>query len=109
MDLDAYRQSAETFTEELMREYYRHHAGLQDSFEIESIYARHADRLTIEVGGERIDLRRFGRAWFDSAEAGEVLRGLWRDGQRLDAEELLVELTGERLDFGVVLTDLGLG
>jgi hypothetical protein len=58
---------------------------------------------------KRIDLRRFGRAWFDSAEAGEVRRGLWRDGQRLDAEELLVELTGERLDFGVVLTDLGLG
>jgi hypothetical protein len=52
---------------------------------------------------------RFGPAWFDSAEAGEVLRGLWRDGQRLDAEELLEELTGERLDFGVVLTDLGLG
>ena len=47
--------------------------------------------------------RRFGPAWFESAEAGEVLRGLWRDGQRLDAEELLGELTGERLDFGVVL------
>ena len=43
MDLDAYRQSAETFTEELLREYYRHHAGLQDTFEIEPIYARHAD------------------------------------------------------------------
>ncbi len=52
---------------------------------------------------------RFGPAWFDSAEAGEVLRRLWRGGQRLDAEELLEELTGERLDFGVVLTDLGLG
>lgn len=50
----------------------------------------------------------FGPAWFESAEAGEVLRGLWRDGQRLDAEELLGELTGERLDFGVVLDDLGL-
>jgi len=51
---------------------------------------------------------RFGPAWFESPEAGEVLRGLWRDGQRLDAEELLGELTGERLDFGAVLTDLGL-
>ncbi|MBV8219388.1 MAG: hypothetical protein JO325_13055, partial [Solirubrobacterales bacterium] len=46
MELDAYRQSAETFTEELMREYYRHHAGLQDRFEIEPIYARHADLFT---------------------------------------------------------------
>ena len=51
---------------------------------------------------------RFGPSWFDSAQAGEVLRGLWRDGQRLDAEELLGELTGERLDFGVVFDDLGL-
>jgi hypothetical protein len=51
---------------------------------------------------------RFGAAWFESPEAGEVLRGLWRDGQRLDAEELLGELTGARLDFGAVLADLGL-
>ena len=51
---------------------------------------------------------RFGPAWFESAEAGEVLQRLWRDGQRLDAEELLGELTGERLDFGVVLADLDL-
>jgi len=51
---------------------------------------------------------RFGPAWFESPEAGDVLRRLWRDGQRLDAEELLGELTGARLHFGVVLTDLGL-
>ena len=50
----------------------------------------------------------FGPAWFESREAGEVLRGLWHDGQRADAEELLGELTGARLDFGVVLTDLDL-
>ncbi|HTP23868.1 MAG TPA: hypothetical protein VMJ65_29975 [Solirubrobacteraceae bacterium] len=52
--------------------------------------------------------QRFGAAWFDSPEAGAVLAALWREGQRLDAEELLEELTGERLDFGVVLADLGL-
>jgi hypothetical protein len=46
MDLDAYRHSAETFTIELMREYYRHYAGLQDSFEIKPIYARHAGLFT---------------------------------------------------------------
>jgi hypothetical protein len=51
---------------------------------------------------------RFGPAWFESREAGDVLRGLWRDGQRLDAEELLGELTGARLHFGAVLVDLGL-
>jgi hypothetical protein len=52
---------------------------------------------------------RFGPAWFESREAGDVLLTLWRDGQRLDAEELLGELTGARLEFGAVLADLGLG
>jgi hypothetical protein len=52
---------------------------------------------------------RYGPAWFESYEAGEVLIRLWRDGQRLDAEELLGELTGARLEFGAVLADLGLG
>ena len=33
---------------------------------------------------------------------------LWREGQRLGAEELLGELTGAQLDFGVLLDDLGL-
>jgi hypothetical protein len=51
---------------------------------------------------------RFGPAWFDSAEAGELLRDLWREGQRRTPEELLGELTGERLDFGVLLDDLEL-
>jgi hypothetical protein len=51
---------------------------------------------------------RYGPAWFESGEAGEVLRGLWRDGQRLSPEELLGELTGQRLDFAAVQADLGL-
>jgi hypothetical protein len=51
---------------------------------------------------------RYGPAWFESREAGDMLRRLWRDGQRLDAGELLEELTGARLDFGAVLADLGL-
>lgn len=51
---------------------------------------------------------RFGPEWFAVPEAGAALRGLWRDGQRLSAEELLGTLTGERLDFGVLVADLGL-
>jgi hypothetical protein len=50
---------------------------------------------------------RFGETWFEQLEAGALLRGLWRDGQRLSAEELLGELTGARLDFGALLADLG--
>ena len=52
--------------------------------------------------------RHFGPAWFEDPEAGEMLRSLWRDGQRLSPEELLRELTGERLDFAVLRHDLGL-
>jgi hypothetical protein len=42
---------------------------------------------------------RFGERWFASPEAGEWLRGLWRHGQRLGADELLAEMLGEELDF----------
>ena len=52
--------------------------------------------------------RQFGPAWFEDPGAGETLRALWRDGQRLTPEELLRDLTGERLDFTVVRDDLGL-
>jgi oligoendopeptidase F len=45
---------------------------------------------------------RFGARWFESDEAGEWLRSLWRQGQRLDAHELLAEALGEELDFRVL-------
>lgn len=51
---------------------------------------------------------RFGERWFEQREAGDALRALWREGQRLSAEELLGELTGAELDFGALLDDLGL-
>jgi hypothetical protein len=51
---------------------------------------------------------RFGPAWFESAEAGLLLRSLWREGQRLRAGELLAELTGQELDFRVLVGDLDL-
>jgi hypothetical protein len=51
---------------------------------------------------------RFGSAWFRSPEAGATLRELWSQGQRLGADELLGELTGEALDFRVLLDDLAL-
>jgi hypothetical protein len=42
---------------------------------------------------------RFGARWFASSKAGEWLRGLWSNGQRLGADELLAEALGEELDF----------
>ncbi|MDO8213807.1 hypothetical protein [Conexibacter sp. CPCC 206217] len=52
--------------------------------------------------------QRFGPDWFATPAAGELLRGLWADGQRLSAEELLHTLTGEQLDLAVLVADLGL-
>lgn len=51
----------------------------------------------------------FGPAWFDSPGAGSLLRELWREGQRSTPQELLSSLTGQDLDFRVVLDDLRLG
>ena len=52
---------------------------------------------------------RFGGAWFERPEAGELLRELWRAGQRTTPEEMLGRLgVAEELDFGVMLEDLGL-
>ena len=42
---------------------------------------------------------RFGERWFNRPEAGEWLTGLWRQGQRLRADELLAEALGEELRF----------
>jgi hypothetical protein len=48
----------------------------------------------------------FGERWFESDRAGAWLRELWREGQRLSAEELLAEKLGEELDFGLLSAEL---
>lgn len=50
---------------------------------------------------------RFGSAWFESPEAGKLLRELWSRGQRLSADELLHELDGSRLDLLALAAELG--
>jgi hypothetical protein len=42
---------------------------------------------------------RFGSDWFASREAGSLLRELWGEGSRLNADELLSEVTGEELEL----------
>ena len=49
---------------------------------------------------------RFGSRWFDSPEAGEWLRSLWRQGQRFNAAELLAETVGGELDLAVMAAEL---
>ncbi|MFL5884349.1 MAG: hypothetical protein ACJ77M_04705, partial [Thermoleophilaceae bacterium] len=41
MDLGAYRDEAEAFSEALVREYLLHYSGRKDDFEIEAVYERH--------------------------------------------------------------------
>src|SRR4051794_8081357 len=49
---------------------------------------------------------RFGNDWFASSEAGDWLRGLWGRGQHLDADRLLDEAAGGKLDFGRLASEL---
>jgi hypothetical protein len=42
---------------------------------------------------------RFGSAWFADQRAGGMLRELWAEGHRLNADELLAEVTGEDLEM----------
>ena len=45
---------------------------------------------------------RFGNAWFARREAGSLLRELWTEGQKPTADELLREVTGEKLELAAV-------
>jgi hypothetical protein len=62
----------------------------------------------LETHVRRLLLERFGELWFDEPEAGDFLKTLWAEGQRMRADELLIELTGAELDFSALLDDLKL-
>lgn len=60
----------------------------------------------LETHWRRALHERFGERWFEVPAAGEWLRTLWAQGQRLGAEELLAETLGEELDFGALAGEL---
>src|SRR5947199_8560866 len=83
MNLAAYRQDAEEFVSSLDREYYLHFAGLQDEFDIEAIYERHAElfsrdsveRLREEGTGQLVEFAVHGLMGRDTkAEQAELAR-----------------------------------
>jgi hypothetical protein len=45
---------------------------------------------------------RFGNTWFTKREAGSLLRELWSEGQRYNADELLKDVTGAELEMAAV-------
>jgi hypothetical protein len=71
--------------------------------------ARYLRAWAFETHLRRVMSERFGSAWFAAPEAGALLRSLWREGQARGADELLGELTGERLDLSSVARDLAPG
>jgi hypothetical protein len=99
VNLAAYRADAEEFASSLDREYYRHFAGLQDEFDIETIYERHAGlfsrdnvaRLRKEGSPQLLEFAvhgLMGRSTRD--EQGELAR---REAA------LEVEVNGERMPY----------
>ena len=42
---------------------------------------------------------RFGNHWFSKRDAGGLLRELWQEGQRYNADELLKEVSGSTIDL----------
>ena len=51
-------------------------------------------------------VERFGAEWFKRLEAGELLRELWSQGQRLNADELLREVNGSQLSLSALSDEL---
>jgi hypothetical protein len=45
---------------------------------------------------------KFGRDWFTQRPAGSLLRELWSEGQRMNADELLKEVTGGSIEMEAV-------
>jgi len=68
--------------------------------------ARYLRAWALETHLRRLLVERFGKAWFEERGAGELLRGLWRRGQALDAGELLSQLSGASLDFSALQDEL---
>ena len=46
---------------------------------------------------------KFGNDWFARREAGSLLREVWSEGQRMNADELLRELTGDTIEMQAVV------
>jgi len=71
--------------------------------------ARYLRAWALETYLRRVLRDRFGASWFAEPEAGALLRSLWQEGQARTADELLGELTGERLELAAVARDLAPG
>lgn len=110
MDLEAYRSSAESFLSELTGAYYRHYSGLEERFEIEPIYERHArlfERTVVDElrelasGAGGGDEARRLRMLLDFAVEGYIGQSTKAFEAELAAREAAESVTveGERIGF----------
>jgi hypothetical protein len=106
-ELDAYREQADRFIAELDEEYYRHFAGLKDSFDLTPIYERHrnlTERQIVQSIGLSVNGgARFRELWRFACEGylGELTRGHAEKLAELEAE-LQVTVDGEDIPFRMV-------
>ena len=106
-ELDAYREQADRFIAELDEEYYRHFAGLKDSFDLAPIYERHRNLTQPEIvqsigmsvnGGARVrELWRFACEGY----LGELTRAHAEKLAELEAE-LQLTVDGEDIPYRMV-------
>lgn len=69
-----------------------------------------AARLTVlpvlEAELRRYLQLQFGENWYDEVACGKFLKGLWQEGRRTDLAELQKIIGAERLDGGVMMTEI---
>jgi hypothetical protein len=108
-DLDEYRRDAETFLEDLGREYYLHLAGHKPDLEIEPIYERHEalfDRESVDrvaearrgAGGDQQDRLRYLHHFALDGHLGAITRALDVRLAELEAS-IEVEVAGEAISY----------
>ena len=103
-ELDTYREQADRFIAELDEEFYRHYAGLKESFDLSPIYERHRNLTEVDVvksvglsvnGGRRVrELWRFAC----EGHFGEVTRDHAEKLARLESE-IQLTVDGEEIPY----------
>jgi hypothetical protein len=103
-ELEGIRAQADRFIAELDEEYYRHYAGLKEAFELEPIYARHAELTTLDTArrvGEAVDGdRRVRELWKFTCEGylGAITREHAEKEANLEAE-LKATVDGQEIGY----------
>jgi hypothetical protein len=102
--LDAYREEADRFIAALDEEFYRHFAGLKETFELTPIYERYGDLATLdacrqlgeaaELGGGSTELWRFSCEGY----MGNLTRAEAEEIARLETT-LTADIDGEEIGF----------